>query len=409
MAPTLLHGKIVMVSQCYAPDPSPTATYITEIANGLSEQHDVVVISGTAHSGMPGGGGEPFVMEVRTRTPEKAELARRAIAALLFSVNTFFATLKHVTKDDVVLCVTTPFTAPYFVTLAAKLRGALVILLIHDLYPDALAIAGLAKSDSLIARAIRLANGHLFRTLDAIITIGRDVEARLLTYRGVDKAKIKFIPNWTRLRIGYREAKPTNKFRSPFGDKFVVGLSGNLGFTHSAETVYEATRVLAEDPSLHMLFSGWGVGWKQLTELYAANPIGNVTLVDPVPESDLEEFLSAGDVWIIPYRRHVAGVSVPSRIYNLLAVGRAVIVTSEANSEAALMLREQDIGWVARPEDPGDLAATIRLAASDRDKIKAKGHCAALVAQRYTYALAIDSYRKVVNEVSRNREAACPR
>jgi hypothetical protein len=38
----------------------------------------------------------------------------------------------------------------------------------------------------------------------------------------------------------------------------------------------------------------------QLIKPYAANPIGNVTLVDPVPESDLEEFLSAADVWIIP-------------------------------------------------------------------------------------------------------------
>ena len=112
-----------------------------------------------------------------------------------------------------------------------------------------------------------------------------------------------------------------------------------------------------------MLLSGWGRGWKQLKELCAANPIDNITLIEPVPESDLEEFLSAADIWIIPYRRNIAGVSVPSRIYNLLAVGRPVIVTAEANSEAALMLKEENIGWVTRPEDPLDLAAAIRSAA----------------------------------------------
>src|SRR6202035_3837367 len=108
------------------------------------------------------------------------------------------------------------------------------------------------------------------------------------------------------------------------------------------------------------------------------------TLVDRVPESELEAFLAAADVWVIPYRRHVVGVSVPSRIYNLMAVGRPVIVTAEASSEAALMLKEENIGWVVRPEDPLDLAETIRSAAADREETFAKGRRAALAAKSYT-------------------------
>jgi colanic acid biosynthesis glycosyl transferase WcaI len=151
------------------------------------------------------------------------------------------------------------------------------------------------------------------------------------------------------------------------------------------------------------VLSGSGSGWKQLTELYAKAPLSNVTLTDRVPESELEEFLSAADVWLIPYRRNVAGVSVPSRLYNLLAVGRAVIVAAEAHSEAALMLKEENIGWVARPEDPLDLADAIRAAASNREETLAKGRRAALAAQHYTYDRAIASYRRVMGDVLRNR------
>jgi hypothetical protein len=43
-------GKIVIVSQYYAPDPSTRATYLTAIANGLKIDCEVLVISGTAHS-----------------------------------------------------------------------------------------------------------------------------------------------------------------------------------------------------------------------------------------------------------------------------------------------------------------------------------------------------------------------
>ena len=270
----------------------------------------------------------------------------------LVSVKMFFATLKHATKNDVVLSVTAPFALPYSVTLAAKLRGASATLLIHDLYPEALVMAGLMQPESLVVKTIRFANRLLFGALDAIITIGRDVEALLLTYSNVERHKIKLIPNWVLLPIGYREITSDNSFRRRFADKTVVGLSGNLGFTHSAATVYEAALLLKDDKNIHFLLSGSGAGWKQLTELLARAPLNNVTLVDRVPESELAEFLSAADVWIIPYRRNVAGVSVPSRIYNLFAVGRPVIVTAEASSEAALMLKEENIGWVVRPEDP---------------------------------------------------------
>ena len=76
--------------------------------------------------------------------------------------------------------------------------------------------------------------------------------------------------------------------------------------------------------------------------------------------------LSAADLWVIPYRRNIAGVSIPSRLYNLLAVGRPIVVASEKNSEGALVLDEEAIGWVVPPEDPVELARAIREAARDR-------------------------------------------
>ena len=399
-------GKIVIVSQYYAPDISTTATYMTAIANGLGTVSDVLVITGTLNSASvaQAKSGRPVVTEIRTPTPEKDALARRAIAMVLLTLKMFFATYKQVTKDDVVLCVTAPFTLPYAVVLAAKLRRASAVLVIYDLYPEALVMAGFVQPTSLIARSIRFANGILFGALNSIITIGRDVEALLLTYKSLaDSRKIKFIPNWALLPIGYREPAIGNTFRSGFNDKLVVGLSGNLGFTHCPSTVYEAARLLEAETNIRFLLSGWGSGWKQLKELHAAAPLSNVTLIDPVSESELEQFLSAADVWIIPYRRNVAGVSVPSRAYNLLAVGRPIIVASEANSEAALMLRENDIGWVVRPEDALDLSVAIRSAATDRAETLAKGRRAILAARQYTHDRAIASYRQIVSDLMSNR------
>jgi colanic acid biosynthesis glycosyl transferase WcaI len=396
-------GKIVIVTQHFAPDPTTTATYLTAIAEGLTTDYQVLVISGTPHSAAHDFSGRLRVVEVRTWTPEKGALLRRLVAMILFSIKIFFAALRHTRKHDLVLCVTTPFVLPYAVTLASKIRQASTVLLVHDLYPEALIVAGLAQSDSLITRALRYANGIMFGALDAIVTIGRDVEPLLLTYKSVTSKKIRFVPNWALLPIGYRPISNGNCFRRGSANELFVGLSGNIGLTHDAGSVYEAARLLKDHKNIHFLLSGWGSGWARLTELHAKTPLENVTLIERVPESQLEEFLSAADLWIIPYRRDVAGVSVPSRIYSLLAVGRAVIVAADAHSEPAMILKENDIGWVVRPEDPFDLAEAIRSAAGDRDETLAKGRRAVEAAKCYTYDRAIASYRHIVGELMHAR------
>src|SRR6201999_2200290 len=91
------------------------------------------------------------------------------------------------------------------------------------------------------------------------------------------------------------------------------------------------------------------------------------SLVERVLEQDLDAFLSAADVWLIPYRKDLAGVSVPSRFYNLLAIGRPVILVSEGNAEAALTVSEHGLGWVVEPGNSVALAKAIRLASSSAD------------------------------------------
>jgi colanic acid biosynthesis glycosyl transferase WcaI len=319
----------------------------------------------------------------------------------------FFSVLKRTRSKDIVFCVTTPFTLPYGVVLAAKLRRATTLLLIYDLYPEALEAAGFVKSTSVAARLLRFANTLMFRRLDSIVVIGRDVPPLLARYPGVAPEKIQLIPNWVLLPIAYREMDPRNRFRARMNSKFVVGLSGNLGFTHAPATLLEAAKLLKAEKDIHFILSGWGVGWKELNELVVLEKPENVTLLDPVLQEELVEFLSAADVWVIPYRRNIAGVSTPSRLYNLLAVGRPVIVAAEAHSEAAIELSEEAIGWVVPPEDPLELARTIREAAKDHSATKQKGRRAAIVAEKYGEEAALERYRLVVNALKkRNIEHA---
>ena len=235
--------------------------------------------------------------------------------------------------------------------------------------------------------------------MDAVVTIGRDTEALLFRYRGITRDKIRFIPNWATLAPAVRPLQPDNPWRRPHAARFVVGLSGNLGFTHDPLIVFEAARLLRDDPDIHFLLSGWGIGFERLKQMQSEANLANVTLVDRVGDESLEEFLAAANVWLIPYRKNAAGVSTPSRFYNLLAVGRPVILVSEPGAEAALTVTEHDVGWVVPPGKPDQLAKAIRQAFSSEDPLRAER--AAAIARRFNFAEAMAGYSLLIRELRR--------
>src|SRR6185369_8251631 len=196
--------KVVVVSQHYPPDPSTTAAIMAAIGERAAREAGVLVLSGTAGSAAKAVAGKPAVVEVKNWMPGKAALLKRALAELLFTIRMFAALLVKLRRGDVALTVPAPFMLPYAFAAAAKLKGARSVLIMHDLYPDVLVMAGLLKPDSLMAKAMHALNAPMFRALDAVVIIGRDTEKLLLRYPGVNSEKLRFIPNWATLTPGVR-------------------------------------------------------------------------------------------------------------------------------------------------------------------------------------------------------------
>ncbi|MBB4392644.1 glycosyltransferase family 4 protein [Bradyrhizobium sp. ERR14] len=392
-------GKIVVASQHYPPDTSTTAAIMADIACRLAAERDVVVLSGWpgALPALQTGPGKPRVIAIKNRMAGKAALVRRGVSELLFAARTFFALLRELKAGDVVVTVTAPFMLPYAVAAAARFKGARSALIMHDLFPDVLVMAGLLKPGSFVTRTMRAANSLMFRALNAVITIGRDAERPLLSYAGMTRNKIRFIPNWATLVPASRPVNSGNPFRKALSARFIVGLSGNLGFTHDPEIVFEAARLLKDETDIHFLLSGWGIGFERLKQLQAAANLPNVSFVGRVEDAELEAFLASADLWIIPYRKDVAGVSVPSRFYNLLAVGRPVVLVSEPEAEAALTVVENGLGWVVTPGRPDQLAAAIRAASRSTDD--AMTERAVRTALRFDRTTAMNAYAGVIDEL----------
>jgi len=136
-----------------------------------------------------------------------------------------------------------------------------------------------------------------------------------------------------------------------------------------------------------------------LRTLQSEANLPNVTLVERVPEENLEQLLSAADVWIIPYRKNVAGVSIPSRFYNLLAIGRPVVLVSEPDAEAALTVRENNVGWVVMPGRADELARALSEASVSVDSSMAER--AVAIARDFSRDRAMSGYAGLIQRLLR--------
>ena len=195
----------------------------------------------------------------------------------------------------------------------------------HDLYPDVLVMAGLLKPQSLLAKAMHAFNAPMFRTLDAVVIIGRDTEKLLLRYPGMTSDKI--MGDACARRSPHRADNP---YRRSLSARYVVGLSGNLRLYPRSRH-----RVRSRTPLAPVV--GLGSGVRPVEGHAGRSKLPNVTLVDRVEDEQLETFLSAANAWIIPYRKNVAGVSVPSKpVLQSLAIGRPVILVSEVDRRGGI-------------------------------------------------------------------------
>ncbi|HST35282.1 MAG TPA: glycosyltransferase family 4 protein, partial [Allosphingosinicella sp.] len=195
-------------------------------------------------------------------------------------------------------------------------------------------------------------------------------------------------------------AAEANAFRAEhgLGGKFVVQFSGNIGRTHDVELILETAALLRERADILFLFVGYG-GKSPLVTKASEAGLGNVRFLPRQPRERLGEMLAASDATLIPLIEGMYGLSVPSRMYNVMAAGVPIVAIADPRSELALAVAEESAGWVIEARSAAGLAALIASLASSEGRTEAARRGAAgrqAVLARYTLDEMLDRYRRLL-------------
>ena len=158
-----------------------------------------------------------------------------------------------------------------------------------------------------------------------------------------------------------------------------------------------------KNDSVHILIIGSGVKRNSLELAIQKEGLNNITILPRVPRDKLGESLNACDVALISFVAGMAGISVPSRMYNIMAAGKPIIAITEGNSELALVIKEEHIGWVVPPGDIDKLLEAIKEARSDPARLAEMGCRARLATEtKYSYEKVIATYVDLFHSLERS-------
>jgi colanic acid biosynthesis glycosyl transferase WcaI len=398
--------RVWIVSELYYPELTSTGYFLTGIAEGLADVYDVHVLCGQP-SYLARGIRAPVrevrkgvdVRRCRATTLDKNKLVFKLINLITISISIFSAALFSFRRGDIVIAVTNPPLLPYGMALACKLKGARYVLRIEDVYPEVLTRVGMLKADSLAARLMDRASRWLYNSCDRIIVLGRDMEKLAVAKLRKRQDRVSLVTNWGDTDTIVPLPPEQNLLLGKLNLRgcFVVQYCGNIGRTHGIKDIAEAAELLAAEADFQFLLIGWGARKKWAIEQKQSKNLENLTILDPIPAEQFCDGLNGCSVAIISFSSGMAGISVPSRMYNVMAAGKPILAVCDDDSELAAVVREDDIGWVIPPGRPDLIASAVRAAQASPDRLRAMGERARKAAEmKYTLGYVLDEYRELI-------------
>lgn len=358
--------RLLFLNQYYLPDYAATAQLLGDLCENLAARgHEVHVIASRAcYDGralkLPAYEkvGGVHVHRVGLATTRRDRFRYQFAGYLSFYGNAFLK-LHMLPRPEVVTALTTPPLIGLLACWARLILGSRMVYWSMDVYPDIAARAGVLRKLPLAEGLWGLLASWQTRSADMVIALGRDM-ARVLSFKGVPDSRLWVLPPWSDGEEVRPLAHEENAFRQTHaqGAEQLVLYSGNMGTCHLFQEIIDAARELREESRIRFLFIGGGKQLWRLKEGLEGAP--NVTFLPYQDREKLQESLSAADIHLISLDSTYDGLLVPSKLYGIMAAGRAVaFVGSEAN-EVARVIRDSQCGVVVPPGDGAGLAGQLR-------------------------------------------------
>lgn len=371
-----------ILSELYYPEDTSTGYFVTHIAENLAKDFDVRVVCS-----------QPTYSERHIKAPRqerrngvrinrvfstrfnKDSILGRIVNMASFTLSGTIAMLALPSRGDHVLVLTNPPTLPPMMAVISRIKGLQPALLMHDVYPELLEAVGAISSRSILYRIASAAMRATLGQYRSIVVLGRDMAALTEAKLRENSKAVKVIPNWGATDQIFPIDERNNEFSAEHNlhGKTVIQMAGNLGRTHDVEIVLQVARMLSNRDDIIFQFIGYGGKASKIREELALDVSDNVQFLNRQPRDKLGQVLARANASIIPFVDKMKGISVPSRMYDVMAAGTPIIAVADAESELSMVVAEEECGWCIPAGDAHKLRDIVESIADNPAEAERRG------------------------------------
>lgn len=358
--------RLLVYAHYFYPDVASTGQILTELCEGLKDKFNITVICVVpSYNGKVDAKYKEHkyyrenineVKVIRVRVPEfsKGNKKSRIKNLLAYFFRAIYATFK-IKKQDYIFTISQPPILGGILGVIGKwIKGGKLIYNIQDFNPEQTITVGYTKN-KLILNVAMAVDKFSCKRADKVIVVGRDMQETLKNrFRNKNVPVNVFINNWIDEKEIYpltddNEKVITFKKKYDLYGKTVIMYSGNIGLYYDLENLIKVIGRFKERNDVVFAFIGEGTVKSKLTDYVQEHKLDNVKFIPYQDKADLIYSLNAGDIHLVVNAKGIKGISVPSKLYGVMAAGKTVFGVLDEGSEARLIIEECKCGVCAEP------------------------------------------------------------
>lgn len=388
--------KVAVVYQYYQGHDTPGHSLVYELTQHLAAKgHDVTVVSGETGYMQRNPLSLPWyrrivrrerhgavdVVRTYTYTELHRSYAGRLLSFLSFSLSCPLGLLSA-GRPAVVLASSPPIFPMLQVWLVCRIRRIPLVIEVRDLWPASAVQLGIVRNPALI-RIMAWIERLLYDGSRRIVALTSGIRDDIVA-RGWPAEKVAVVTCGVDFDRLYPDPAAGADIRERYGwnDRKVVMYFGALGEANNLPVILRAAQRLRARPDVLIALIGDGMKREEIERQVAAECIGNVVILPPVPKEDARRFLAAADLCLVTLRDiPLFDGAIPTKLIDYMACGKPVLCG--LRGEAARIVDEAKAGATFPPDDDESLSRLVLELLDDDEQTARMGAAGLDYARRH--------------------------
>lgn len=410
--------KLLIYAHYYWPDVASTGQILQDLAEGMLDEFEITVICAVpSYTGQIEAcylkqtyyfeeyGG---IKLIRVKVPpfDKAKKSSRIKHILVYFYRSVFATFKA-PKPDYILTISQPPILGGMLGVIGKhierLRGKKTKMFynIQDFNPEQTMAVGYSKNKFILKLMMGL-DKHTCKVADKVVVVGSDMVRTMRKRFSKSIPDTVLIHNWmdeNSIRPLQTDHEKVLEFKRQYGleNKLVVMYSGNVGLYYDLPHLVEVMGRFRTREDVVFVIVGEGACKKDLTKYVEEQKIPNIVFVPYREKEELIYSLNAADIQLVANAKGIKGISMPSKLYGVMAAGKPILGILEQGTDARYIIELAACGYVADPGDYDKIAELLEKMSNERETLPKLGLNGRLYLEAHlTKEAALERYRQEV-------------